>query len=226
MNQALGLIETVGKVAAVTAMDAAVKAADVTLISLENSRGKGRMCAKLTGEVSAVKAAVEAGCSACREIGGEVYASIVIANPSDQLDGLIEATKGKSYLESWHPKKEEATTEDFIDFEISELLKDEISKDSKPEIVEESKDGTVLSEMEKPEKEEIIVEEEPQNTEAEDSANEESPLQTTILETAENSLENIEIKNNNADSDKKKTTKEKKVNSKEKSSTKNLKTKK
>ena len=61
MNQALGLIETVGKVAAVTAMDAAVKAADITLISLENSRGQGRMCAKFVGEVSAVKAAVEAG---------------------------------------------------------------------------------------------------------------------------------------------------------------------
>jgi len=106
VNQALGLIETIGKVAAVTAMDAAVKAANVTLISLENSRGQAKMCVKLVGEVSAVKAAVEAGCSACKAIGGEVYSSVVIARPSEQLDDLIEVTKGHCYIESWHLNKE------------------------------------------------------------------------------------------------------------------------
>lgn len=106
MNQALGLIETVGKVAAVTAMDAAVKAADITLISLENSRGQGRMCAKFVGEVSAVKAAAEAGVEAVKTIGCDVYAYKVIPRPSEQLDDLMRATMGRSYLESWHPNKE------------------------------------------------------------------------------------------------------------------------
>ena len=105
VNQALGLIETVGKVAAVTAMDAAVKAADITLISLENSRGQGRMCTKFVGEVSAVKAAVEAGVFATKAIGCEVYAYKVIARPSEQLDGLLNATMGHSYLESWYPDR-------------------------------------------------------------------------------------------------------------------------
>lgn len=105
VNQALGLIETVGKVAAVTAMDAAVKAADITLISLENSRGQGRMCTKFVGEVSAVKAAVEAGVLATKAIGCEVYAYKVIARPSEQLDSLLNATMGHSYLESWYPDR-------------------------------------------------------------------------------------------------------------------------
>ena len=108
VNQALGLIETVGKVAAVTAMDAAVKAADITLISLENSRGQGRMCAKFVGEVSAVKAAVEAGVEAASGIGCEVYAYKVIPRPSEELDELLKATMGHSYLESWHLNKNTA----------------------------------------------------------------------------------------------------------------------
>lgn len=102
MKEALGLIETTGKISAVVAMDAAVKSADVTIISLENSRGGGRMTVKFVGEVSAVKAASEAGIAAVDAMGGNVYAHKVIARPSEQLDDLLEATKGCSYLESWH----------------------------------------------------------------------------------------------------------------------------
>lgn len=40
MKKALGFIETVGKAAAIEAMDTAVKAAEVELSGLENSRGQ------------------------------------------------------------------------------------------------------------------------------------------------------------------------------------------
>jgi ethanolamine utilization protein EutM len=39
--QALGLIETVGLAAAIEAADAAVKAADVSLVGYERTRGAG-----------------------------------------------------------------------------------------------------------------------------------------------------------------------------------------
>ena len=139
VNQALGLIETVGKVAAVTAMDAAVKAADITLISLENSRGQGRMCAKFVGEVSAVKAAVEAGVEAASGIGCEVYAYKVIPRPSKELDELLKATMGHSYLESWHLNKN--TAEEKLIHEKEEAIvipteeeKTEYNADSNKEI--------------------------------------------------------------------------------------------
>lgn len=93
MKAALGLIETVGKIAAVEAMDAAAKAADVSLTGLENSRGAGRMTVKIEGEVSAVKAAVEAAVSAVETLNGVVFAQKIIARPSDQLEKILHKTE-------------------------------------------------------------------------------------------------------------------------------------
>ena len=89
MKKALGFIETVGKAAAIEAMDTAVKAAEVELSGLENSRGNGRMTVTLAGEVSAVKAAVEASIRSVANMGGIVFASSVIARPSDELEHML-----------------------------------------------------------------------------------------------------------------------------------------
>lgn len=90
MKKALGLIELVGKAASVEAMDAAAKAANIELTGLENSRGGGRMMVKLTGEVSAVIAAVGAAAAAVERMGGTVFASKIIARPSDALDKILD----------------------------------------------------------------------------------------------------------------------------------------
>lgn len=89
MEKALGLMELVGKIAAIEAMDAAIKAADVELVGLENSRGNGRMTVKLAGEVSAVKAAVEAAENSVTNMGGLVFAKKIIARPSDELRKML-----------------------------------------------------------------------------------------------------------------------------------------
>ena len=60
-QQALGLIETVGLPVAIEAADAALKAANVTLIGYEKTKGGGLIVVKLRGDVGAIKAAVEAG---------------------------------------------------------------------------------------------------------------------------------------------------------------------
>lgn len=95
---ALGLIETVGLAAAIEALDAALKMADVTALEIENSRGSGRQTVKIAGSVSAVKAAVEAGTEAARKVN-DVYAATVIARPSGELE---------KYLQHLYPSADES----------------------------------------------------------------------------------------------------------------------
>lgn len=87
-QQSLGLIETVGLVAAVEAADAAVKAANVELVGYESAKGGGMMTVKLLGEVGAMKAAVAAGEMAASRVN-KVIATKVIARPGEGLDGLV-----------------------------------------------------------------------------------------------------------------------------------------
>lgn len=105
MKKALGLIELVGKAAAIEAMDAALKTADVELVGLENSRGNGRMTVKLEGEVSAIKAAVEAAMNSVGHMGGIVYANKIIPRPSDELGKMLSETRGRQNENSWYAKK-------------------------------------------------------------------------------------------------------------------------
>ena len=91
MNKALGLIEALGLTTAVTALDAASKAADITLIGVEKIIGVGKSVSvniQIAGEVAAVRAAVDAGVIAGNRVG-TVFASHVIPRPHDEVDALI-----------------------------------------------------------------------------------------------------------------------------------------
>jgi len=68
------------------ASDAALKSADVTLTGWEKI-GSGLVTAFFTGDVAAVKAAVEAGAEAAGTMG-EVVAVQVIPRPHDDLSKL------------------------------------------------------------------------------------------------------------------------------------------
>jgi ethanolamine utilization protein EutM len=85
-KQAIGMIECKGFVCLMEASDAALKSADVTLTGWEKI-GSGLVTAFLTGDVAAVKAAVEAGAEAAGSIG-EVVAVQVIPRPHDDLSKL------------------------------------------------------------------------------------------------------------------------------------------
>lgn len=85
---AVGLIETQGLVAAIEACDAALKSADVKLISLDRVDA-GLMTVKVVGEVAAVQSAVDAGKLAAARVG-TLVAAHVIARPDAGLhDELI-----------------------------------------------------------------------------------------------------------------------------------------
>ena len=88
LKKALGLIETEGLIAAIEAADAAVKSADVSLIGYELTQGGGLVTVKVTGEVSAVQAAISSASYAAARVGS-VYSTRVIPRPAPGLEMMV-----------------------------------------------------------------------------------------------------------------------------------------
>ena len=88
---ALGMIETKGRVAAIEAADAMVKAANVTLIGKEHVGG-GLVTVLVRGDVGAVKAATDAGAAAAERVG-ELISIHVIPRPHAEVEAILPKTK-------------------------------------------------------------------------------------------------------------------------------------
>ena len=86
-QEALGMIETRGLVAAIEAADAMVKSAEVTLIGTEKI-GSGLVSVMVRGDVGAVNAAVESGTAAAAKLG-EVIATHVIPRPHTDVEKIL-----------------------------------------------------------------------------------------------------------------------------------------
>ena len=76
VQQALGMVETRGLVAAIEAADAMLKSANVVLAGTEKI-GSGLVSVMVRGDVGAVKSAVEAGAANASKLG-ELVATHVI----------------------------------------------------------------------------------------------------------------------------------------------------
>jgi ethanolamine utilization protein EutM len=83
-QSAIGLLETRGLTALVAGTDAMLKSANVVLVGPMKQVGNALVTAVVTGDVAAVKAAVEAGAAAARTYG-EVVSVQVIARPHDDI---------------------------------------------------------------------------------------------------------------------------------------------
>ena len=70
-QEALGMVETRGLVAAIEAADAMCKAANVALVGTEKI-GSGLVTVMVRGDVGAVKSAVEAGSSSAQRLGEQI----------------------------------------------------------------------------------------------------------------------------------------------------------
>ncbi len=123
MSASLGLIETVGLAAAITAADAAAKSANVQVWGYELTRGSGLVTVKFTGDVNAVKAALDAAVAAARPIG-KVYSRLVIPRPDDKLKTLMKNKDDRTARETEvttdkntgkKPQKDEKTGTDWSD---------------------------------------------------------------------------------------------------------------
>ena len=91
-KQAVGLLETRGLCCLVSGVDAALKAASVELTGPMKSIGSGLCNAVVTGDVAAVKAAIDAGADTAASLG-EVVTAHVIARPDEAVDKVIVSKK-------------------------------------------------------------------------------------------------------------------------------------
>lgn len=90
-QEALGMVETRGLVAAIEAADSMLKAANVTLVGTEKI-GSGLVSVMVRGDVGAVKAAVESGASAASRLG-ELVATHVIPRPHNDVEKILPILK-------------------------------------------------------------------------------------------------------------------------------------
>ena len=88
-QEALGLVETKGMVPAIQAADSMLKAANVKLVSYENV-GSTLVTVMVSGDVAAVRAAVDAGAKDAAAIG-EVTAFNVMPRPVKKLGKIVKA---------------------------------------------------------------------------------------------------------------------------------------
>src|SRR2546421_12728719 len=89
--EALGMVETKGLVALIEASDAMMKAANVTLVGWQKI-GSGLVTAFVSGDVAAVKAAVDAGAAAAGRVG-EVVGVQVIPRPHEDTNTVLPKVK-------------------------------------------------------------------------------------------------------------------------------------
>ena len=91
VQQALGMVETRGLVAAIEAADAMLKSANVVLVGTEKI-GSGLVSVMVRGDVGAVKSAVEAGAANASRLG-ELVATHVIPRPHNDVEKILPALK-------------------------------------------------------------------------------------------------------------------------------------
>ena len=90
-QQALGMVETRGLVAAIEAADAMLKSANVVLVGTEKI-GSGLVSVMVRGDVGAVKSAVEAGAANASRLG-ELVATHVIPRPHNDVEKNLPQVK-------------------------------------------------------------------------------------------------------------------------------------
>ncbi len=148
--KALGMIEVYGYLAAVEALDSALKAANVSRLGVEKVKG-GLVTVLVEGDVGAVKAAMDASAAAAERVG-TVVSVHVIPRPAEDVKRMLKGpepdpTPGrKPAAESGEPEQKPA----------AELKGTERESAAEPEKAEQKR----AEESEKPEQESAVKPEE------------------------------------------------------------------
>ncbi len=141
--QAIGMIETKGLLATIEAADAMVKSANVNILE-KVYIGGGYVSVTVTGDVGAVKSAVDAGVSAVNRLGDNILVSHhVIARPHYDLESIMEikpaierveeAIEEKVLCEIVEESIEEATSKT-VDETVEESISEEIINEDSEEV--------------------------------------------------------------------------------------------
>lgn len=106
MNEAIGIIEMFGFVTAITAADAAAKAADVKIIAIDSNKPANAetvevpliMAVKVQGSVSAVEAAVDAAARAAESVSGLINKHVIARPTEDSLKMANRISVGRDVV--------------------------------------------------------------------------------------------------------------------------------
>lgn len=93
-GMAVGIFELDGYAACFVALDAASKAANVTIQNIERNRLNAGACVKMRGSVSDVTAAMEAALHAAEPIA-QIVSHTIIASPDAQTEPAMYMTVNK-----------------------------------------------------------------------------------------------------------------------------------
>ena len=87
-SEAIGLIETKGLVAQIEALDAMLKAANVSLVK-QVQIGGAFVTTIIRGDVGSVRAAVDAGAASAQQLGELVSAHVIPCPEQSLLDNFV-----------------------------------------------------------------------------------------------------------------------------------------
>lgn len=150
VEKALGLIEVRGFLGAVVVADAALKAANVSLLNVETVKS-GLNTVQLVGDVSAVRSAVEAAVEIAQDQPYYLH-SHVIARLDSQTDSILNPIRKEenkevpkvesvsleeSVLESLDPVEEAEVIPEPLQSAIEQVVVEDIVSDVEEAIVEE-----------------------------------------------------------------------------------------
>lgn len=141
--KALGMIETYGLVAAVEALDSALKAANVSLADMVRVKG-GRVTVLVEGDVAAVKAAIDASQAAAGRVGSVANVH-VIPRPDPSVGQMLTEGEGSFRREKnpSEPESEESPVQTEIRYETPEETpeireeREKVSKETSEKIQKE-----------------------------------------------------------------------------------------
>ncbi len=92
LSQALGLIEVIGYPTAIAAADAALKSAEVHLTTITKV-GSGIMTVQLTGDVAAIRSAVDTGGAEAKRVGVLRSTHVIPRYDIQLMNGIIKTEK-------------------------------------------------------------------------------------------------------------------------------------
>lgn len=144
---ALGLVETIGYVAAIEALDVCLKSASVEVVGIQKV-GQGIVTIEVSGDVGAVKSAVEAAKYAVEKVGVLRATHVIPRLHADVHDALFKKEDIKSVEEETVHEIEEKEIETEVEIKEIEDIQEAIEIDSVEVEVEEHNDKK--DELEKP----------------------------------------------------------------------------
>ncbi|MDM8126973.1 BMC domain-containing protein [Paraclostridium benzoelyticum] len=132
---ALGLVETIGYIAAIEALDVCLKSASVEVVGIQKV-GQGIVTIEVSGDVGAVKSAVEAAKYAAEKVGVLRATHVIPRLHADVHDALFKKEDIKSVEEETVHEIEEKEVEDIqeeieidsVDIEKHNEKKDKLEK--------------------------------------------------------------------------------------------------